>query len=258
MGPSTPPRSSPSSATTAPASPPPTSSPPKRASPPSPTPPANTGASPSAGPVTNASARPSPRGPITRATPRPGRPPCMSTPGPAAVIIPTRSGSWPARGSVSSGGAGRIAVPTTSLNTEPPSRSWLFNPWGVDSRVSHPLSVRRSFGKLGSTSGRSGSSPGLTSFSISPAACRAVELTELYDVNPSQLPSQLSDTRPRSAPHAPTSPSVRRLAGRLPGPRRRSPATLAGPTDAALSFRASRPRAAAGDGDPGRGPRNVP
>ena len=54
---STPPRSSPSSATTAPASPPPTSSPPKPASPPSPTSPASTAASSSAGPATSACAR---------------------------------------------------------------------------------------------------------------------------------------------------------------------------------------------------------
>ena len=159
---STPPRSSPSSATgPGPASPPTTSSPPKPASPRSPGPPANTVASPSAGPVINASARPSRRSRTTPVTPRRGPPPSMRAPAPAAVIILTRSRILArACGSVCSGVAGRTAVPTTSRATELPSRSRLFNRWGVDTRVSHTLSVRRSFGKLGSTSGRSGSSPG--------------------------------------------------------------------------------------------------
>ena len=117
VGPSTPPRSSPNSATTGPASPPTTSSPPKPASPRSPGPPANTGASPSAGPAINASARPSRRSRTTPVTPRRGPPPSMRAPAPAAVIILTRSGSWPAPGSVCSGVAGRTAVPTTSRAT---------------------------------------------------------------------------------------------------------------------------------------------
>jgi signal transduction histidine kinase len=56
----------------------------------------------------------------------------MRAPAPAAVIILTRSGFWPAPGSVCSGVAGRTAVPTTSRATELPSRSRLFNRWGVD------------------------------------------------------------------------------------------------------------------------------
>ena len=79
----------------------------------SPARPGSTGPWSFAGRATSASAKPSRRSPITRGMPRRG-PPSTPKPGRASVIIPTPSESWPVPGCASSGGAGKIASPTTS------------------------------------------------------------------------------------------------------------------------------------------------
>ena len=81
---------------------------------PSPARPGSTGPWSSAGRATNASAEPSRRSPITRGMPRRGPPPSTPAPERAVAIIPTPSGSSRGPGCASSGGAGRIASPTTS------------------------------------------------------------------------------------------------------------------------------------------------
>ena len=74
----------------------------------------------SAGPATSASEERSPPSRTTLVGPRPGPPPSMRRPGPAAVIIRTRFASSPERGPGCSGDAGRTTrrtiQPTTALS----------------------------------------------------------------------------------------------------------------------------------------------
>src|SRR5216117_4026684 len=116
-------RSWPSSGMIARASPPTNSSRPRPAWRPSRMPPASTAPSCFAGRATSACAVPSRPSPIIPATPRGGRPSCISARVRVGVAISTRSGSSLARGPAFSGAAGRTAPHTTSADIAPRRRS---------------------------------------------------------------------------------------------------------------------------------------
>src|SRR5437773_5070800 len=105
------------------ASPPTNSSRPRPAWRPSRMPPASTAPSCFAGRATSACAVPSRPSPIIPATPRGGRPSCISARVRVGVAISTRSGSSLARGPAFSGAAGRTAPHTTSADIAPRRRS---------------------------------------------------------------------------------------------------------------------------------------